>query len=110
MKKRRRMTRPIRIFLANGPEVRFWEWEAKAFPRTVKASTARGPGTPQRATRQLRRDVSRTFGGFSLLRLTCRTAFAGREADYDHHAAKYGEHLSGFSTEAAIKIGVPTWT
>jgi type I restriction enzyme R subunit len=44
------------IFLSNGEEVRFWDWQIEAHPRTVK--TFFGPGDLERrfATRVVRRD------------------------------------------------------
>jgi type I restriction enzyme R subunit len=34
------------IFLANGDEVRFWEWQTEAFPRPVKTFFSQGDPTP----------------------------------------------------------------
>ena len=44
------------IFLSNGEEVRFWDWQIEAHPRTVK--TFFGPEDSERrfATRVVRRD------------------------------------------------------
>jgi type I restriction enzyme R subunit len=47
------------IFLANGTEVRFWEWETEAFPRTVKTFYSQGDLERRSATRQVRRDVNK---------------------------------------------------
>jgi type I restriction enzyme R subunit len=45
------------IFLANGSEIRFWEWETEAFPRVVKTFYSQGDLERRSATRQVRRDV-----------------------------------------------------
>lgn len=44
------------IFLANGAEVRFWEWEREAFPRLVKTFFKQPDIERRLATRQVRRD------------------------------------------------------
>jgi type I restriction enzyme R subunit len=44
------------IFLANGAEVRFWEWEREAFPRPVKTFFKQPDMERRLATRQVRRD------------------------------------------------------
>jgi type I restriction enzyme R subunit len=46
------------IFLANGTEVRFWEWEVEAFPRTVKTFYSQGDLERRSATHRVRRDVN----------------------------------------------------
>jgi type I restriction enzyme, R subunit len=44
------------IFLANGDEIRFWEWRSEAFPRTVKTFFSQGDLERRAATLQLKRD------------------------------------------------------
>ena len=44
------------IFLANGQEIRFWEWESEAFPREVKTFFKQADLERRFATRQVRRD------------------------------------------------------
>lgn len=44
------------VFLANGEEVRFWEWQREAFPRPVKTFFAQGDLERRAATTQVRRD------------------------------------------------------
>ena len=46
------------IFLANGTDVLFWEWETEAFPRVVKTFFSQGDLERRYATRQVRRDVA----------------------------------------------------
>ncbi len=45
------------IFLTNGKEVLFWEWEREAYPHAVKTFFKRDDLERRFATRQLRRDV-----------------------------------------------------
>ncbi len=45
------------IFLANGDEIRFWEWETEAFPRLVKTFFSQGDLERRAATAQVKRDV-----------------------------------------------------
>jgi len=45
------------IFLANGNEIRFWEWQTEAFPRPVKTFFSRGDLERRAATAQVKRDV-----------------------------------------------------
>lgn len=45
------------VFLANGSEVRFWEWQTEAFPRTVKTIFKQDDLIRRAATRQVRRRV-----------------------------------------------------
>lgn len=45
------------IFLANGKEILFWEWEAEAFPHAVKTFFSQSDLERRYATRQVRRDV-----------------------------------------------------
>jgi len=45
------------IFLANGEEIRFWEWEREAFPRPVKTFFSQGDLERRAATAQVKRDV-----------------------------------------------------
>ena len=45
------------IFLANGKEILFWEWESEAFPRAVKTFFSQGDLERRYATGQVRRDV-----------------------------------------------------
>jgi type I restriction enzyme R subunit len=45
------------VFLANGREVRFWEWENEAYPRLVKTFFKQDDLERRFATRQVRRDV-----------------------------------------------------
>jgi type I restriction enzyme R subunit len=44
------------IFLANGDEIRFWEWQREAFPRPVKTFFSQGDLERRAATAQIRRD------------------------------------------------------
>jgi len=44
------------IFLANGEEIRFWEWQREAFPRLVKTFFAQGDLERRAATAQVKRD------------------------------------------------------
>ncbi|MGR9037223.1 MAG: DEAD/DEAH box helicase family protein, partial [Gammaproteobacteria bacterium] len=44
------------IFLANGKEILFWEWEREAFPRPVKTFFKQDDLERRAATRQLRQD------------------------------------------------------
>ncbi len=44
------------VFLCNGAEIRFWEWEREAFPRTVKTFFKQDDLERRLATRTLRRD------------------------------------------------------
>jgi type I restriction enzyme R subunit len=44
------------IFLANGEEIRFWEWGTEAFPRTVKTFFSQGDLERRAATGQVKRD------------------------------------------------------
>jgi type I restriction enzyme R subunit len=44
------------IFLANGDEIRFWEWQREAFPRVVKTFFKQDDLERRFATRQLKRD------------------------------------------------------
>jgi len=45
------------IFLANGNEIRFWEWQTEAFPRPVKTFFSQADLERRAATAQVRRDV-----------------------------------------------------
>ncbi len=44
------------IFLANGDEIRFWEWQVEAFPRVVKTFYAQSDLERRAATGHVRRD------------------------------------------------------
>lgn len=44
------------IFLANGEEIRFWEWQREAFPRSVKTFFSQGDLERRAATAQVKRD------------------------------------------------------
>lgn len=44
------------IFLANGDEIRFWEWQGEAFPRVVKTFFSQGDLERRAATAQVKRD------------------------------------------------------
>ncbi len=44
------------IFLSNGDEVRFWEWQREAFPRPVKTFYSQGDLERRAATAQVKRD------------------------------------------------------
>lgn len=44
------------IFLTNGDEVRFWEWEREAFPRAIKTFFSQGDLERRAATAQVKRD------------------------------------------------------
>lgn len=44
------------VFLANGDEIRFWEWQREAFPRPVKTFFAQGDLERRAATAQVKRD------------------------------------------------------
>jgi type I restriction enzyme R subunit len=45
------------IFLANGEEIRFWEWQTQAFPRPVKTFFAPGDLERRAATGKVRKDL-----------------------------------------------------
>lgn len=45
------------IFLANGQEIRFWEWQREAFPHLVKTFFSQDDLERRAATAQVRRDV-----------------------------------------------------
>jgi len=44
------------VFLANGDEIRFWEWQREAFPRTIKTFYSQGDLERRAATAQVKRD------------------------------------------------------
>ncbi len=44
------------IFLANGDEIRFWEWRTEAFPRSVKTFFSQSDLSRRAATAQVKRD------------------------------------------------------
>lgn len=44
------------IFLANGEEIRFWEWQREPFPRIVKTFFSQGDLERRAATAQVKRD------------------------------------------------------
>ena len=44
------------VFLANGPEIQFWQWETEAFPHVVKTFFKQDDLERRFASRQLRRD------------------------------------------------------
>ncbi len=44
------------IFLANGEEIRFWEWQREAFPRAIKTFFSQGDLERRAATGHVRRD------------------------------------------------------
>lgn len=44
------------IFLANGDEIRFWEWQREAFPRPIKTFFSQGDLERRAATAQVKRD------------------------------------------------------
>lgn len=44
------------VFLANGDEIRFWEWQREAFPRPVKTFFSQGDLERRAATAQVKRD------------------------------------------------------
>ncbi|MDR3554165.1 MAG: DEAD/DEAH box helicase family protein [Syntrophobacteraceae bacterium] len=44
------------VFLANGQEIRFWEWESQAFPRAVKTFFKQTDLEKRFATRQVKQD------------------------------------------------------
>lgn len=44
------------VFLANGPEVQFWQWDSEAFPHAVKTFFKQDDLERRFASRQLRRD------------------------------------------------------
>jgi type I restriction enzyme R subunit len=44
------------IFLANGEEIRFWEWQREAFPRAIKTFYSQGDLERRAATGKVRRD------------------------------------------------------
>ena len=44
------------VFLANGDEIRFWEWQRDAFPRAIKTFFLQGDLERRAATGQVRRD------------------------------------------------------
>ncbi len=45
------------VFLANGDEIRFWEWQREAFPRAIKTFFSQGDLERRAATAQVKRDV-----------------------------------------------------
>ncbi len=45
------------IFLANGNEIRFWEWQTEAFPRLIKTFYSQADLERRAATAQVKRDV-----------------------------------------------------
>ncbi|HTR01140.1 MAG TPA: DEAD/DEAH box helicase family protein [Candidatus Acidoferrum sp.] len=45
------------IFLANGDEIRFWEWQSEPFPRPIKTFFAQGDLERRAATAQVKRNV-----------------------------------------------------
>lgn len=75
------------IFLANGEEVRFWEWESEAFPHPVKTFFKQDDLERRFATCQLRRDpltvaidrriVERDYQ-IACIDTLCREVVAGR--------------------------------
>ncbi|MFT4193077.1 DEAD/DEAH box helicase family protein, partial [Ottowia sp.] len=44
------------VFLANGEEIRFWDWQREAFPRPVKTFFSQGDLERRAATAQVQRD------------------------------------------------------
>jgi len=44
------------VFLANGEEIRFWEWRREAFPRAIRTFFSQGDLERRAATGQVRRD------------------------------------------------------
>ena len=44
------------VFLANGEEIRFWEWQREAFPRAIKTFFSQGDLERRAATGHVRRD------------------------------------------------------
>jgi len=44
------------IFLANGEEIRFWEWQREAFPRSIKTFFSQGDLERRAATAQVKRN------------------------------------------------------
>ena len=44
------------VFLANGEEIRFWEWQREAFPRSIKTFFSQGDLERRAATGHVRRD------------------------------------------------------
>ena len=44
------------IFLANGEEIRFWDWRREAFPRSIKTFFSQGDLERRAATAQVKRD------------------------------------------------------
>jgi type I restriction enzyme R subunit len=45
------------VFLSNGDEIRFWEWQREAFPRTVKTFFSQADLERRAATAQVKRDL-----------------------------------------------------
>jgi type I restriction enzyme R subunit len=45
------------IFLANGNEIRFWQWQTEAFPRLVKTFFSQADLERRAATAQVKRDL-----------------------------------------------------
>lgn len=62
------------IFLANGKEIRFWEWESEAYPRAVKTFFKQTDLEKRFATRQVRQDP---------LAIDVDTHIAGRDYQKD---------------------------
>lgn len=75
------------IFLANGDEIRFWEWRREAFPRPVKTFFSQGDLERRAATTQVKRDpltipidkhiVERDYQT-SCIDTLCKEMYAGR--------------------------------
>ena len=59
------------IFLANGEEIRFWDWRRDAFPRPVKTFFSQPDLERRAATVQVRREMLR-FSRFAVSRLVAR--------------------------------------
>ena len=74
------------IFLTNGDEVRFWEWETDAFPHPIKTFFKQDDLERRFATRQMRRD---------LLSVKIDSRIAGRDYQEDCINALSNEIVQG---------------
>ena len=74
------------VFLTNGDEVQFWEWETEAFPHPIKTFFKQDDLERRFATRQVRRN---------LLSVTIDSRIAGRDYQEDCNNALCNEIVQG---------------
>ena len=74
------------VFLTNGDEVQFWEWETEAFPHPIKTFFKQDDLERRFATRQVRRN---------LLSVTIDSRIAGRDYQEDCNNALCNEIIQG---------------